>query len=166
MTKVVGNDNGGTKQVGDFTLFVDGSPVVSGVSNSFSVGVHTVSETSSPGYAATIGGDCGANGSITLNPGDAKNCTITNDDIPSIYLHQTGSSLILNGTAPTATSPKFKDSPGLAFGGGNPWREVGTWKAPTSLFAARVEVFKDLHVFVGLKNGDDEGTRFDVKECT
>ena len=81
VTKVVVNDNGGTKVVGDIPLFVDGSPVTSGVENTFSAGAHTVSETGDPGYAATISGDCAADGTITLNPGDVASCTITNDDI-------------------------------------------------------------------------------------
>ena len=81
VTKIVINDDGGTKQVADFALFVDGGPVTSGAESAFSAGAHTVSETSDPGYAATIGGDCAADGSVTLNPGDVKACTITNDDI-------------------------------------------------------------------------------------
>ena len=48
-----------------------------------SVGPHTVSETAGTGtnladYSAVIGGDCAANGSITLAAGDIKTCTITN----------------------------------------------------------------------------------------
>lgn len=81
VTKVVVNDNGGTKVVGDFTIQVDGSPVVSGAANSFTPGLHTVSEIADVGYAATFSGDCSATGSILLNSGDNKSCTITNDDI-------------------------------------------------------------------------------------
>lgn len=81
VTKVVVNDNGGTKQVADFPLFVDGMGVTSGVQNEFSAGAYTVHESNAPGYAATISGDCTENGSIQLQPGDVKACTITNDDI-------------------------------------------------------------------------------------
>ena len=81
VTKVVVNDNGGTKQVGDFPLFVDGTRVTSGVQNSVNAGPHTVSETSSPNYASTFSGDCASSGSVTLNPGDVKGCTITNNDL-------------------------------------------------------------------------------------
>ena len=47
------------------------------------VGSHTVGETAGTGtsltdYVTTIGGDCAANGSITLAAGDNKTCTITN----------------------------------------------------------------------------------------
>ena len=75
------NNNGGTKAVSDFPLFVDGNSVISGVKNTFSLGAHTVSETQQAGYELVgITGDCASDGSITLNPGDDKTCTITNDD--------------------------------------------------------------------------------------
>ncbi|HZC03490.1 MAG TPA: hypothetical protein VE844_19705, partial [Gammaproteobacteria bacterium] len=82
VTKNVVNDNGGSAAVGDFPLFVDSGSVISGAQNTFTTGPHTVSETNQPGYTATIGGDCAADGSITLNPGDVKTCTITNNDNP------------------------------------------------------------------------------------
>jgi hypothetical protein len=53
---------------------------------------HTASETPHVGYTASIwGGDCAADGTITLLPGDVKTCTITNDDValaPSIALQK------------------------------------------------------------------------------
>ncbi len=105
-----------------------------------------------------------ADGSLYIASSDGTLTALTAPAlVPPIYLHQAGNSLTLNSAAPTASAPRFKDSSGLAFGGGNPWREIGTWKATTSLFTGSVEGFKDLHAFVGLKNGDDEGTRFDVK---
>ncbi len=83
VVKIVVNDNGGTKQVSDFPLFIDGSPVVSGATTTTTVGAHTVSETADPNYTATIGGDCDSSGNITLSAGDVKSCTITNDDTAS-----------------------------------------------------------------------------------
>ncbi|MGH9909271.1 MAG: beta strand repeat-containing protein, partial [Nitrososphaerales archaeon] len=80
VTKIVTNDNGGTKVVSDFPLFVDETGVTSGVQNTFSAGNYTVSETGQSGYTGTITGDCASDGTITLNPGDVKSCTITNDD--------------------------------------------------------------------------------------
>jgi len=58
-----------------------------------SVGPHTVSETAGTGtnlanYATTIGGDCAANGSITLAPGDTKSCTITNERLGTIVINK------------------------------------------------------------------------------
>ncbi|HTK05106.1 MAG TPA: SdrD B-like domain-containing protein, partial [Candidatus Eisenbacteria bacterium] len=83
VVKQVVNDDGGTLTASSFPLFVDGSPVTSGASNVTATGTHTVSETSQAGYTQTsIGGDCAANGSVTLNPGDDKTCVITNNDQP------------------------------------------------------------------------------------
>jgi len=81
VTKEVVNDDGGTLQVSDFPLFVDGFLVTSGQQNTLLAGTYVVSETGDASYTATIGGDCAADGSITLDPGDVKICTITNDDI-------------------------------------------------------------------------------------
>ena len=83
VTKTVVNDDAGTKAVGDFPLYVDGNPVISGVQNTLLAGTHTASEDDpSPGYTASAwGGDCAADGSITLAPGDVKTCTITNNDV-------------------------------------------------------------------------------------
>lgn len=81
--KEVKNDNGGTKQVSDFKLYVNGTQVISGVKNDYPVNtLLTLSEDNLPGYqAGSWGGACSANGQITLQPGDDKTCTITNDDI-------------------------------------------------------------------------------------
>ncbi len=83
VTKTVVNNSGGTKVVSDFLLFLDGFSVTSGVASTTSAGAHTVSETTDLGYLPTIGGDCSANGTITLALGAVKNCTILNDDIHS-----------------------------------------------------------------------------------
>jgi hypothetical protein len=83
LIKTVINDNGGTKTVADFPLFVSGNGVTSGVTNGFNAGTYTASETTKYGYAASLwGGDCAAGGSVTLRIGDDKTCTITNDDQP------------------------------------------------------------------------------------
>ena len=81
VTKVVINNDGGGAVVGDFPLFVDGSPVTSGVEITVNPGLHNVSETNLPGYAGTISGNCTPNGDIVLNVGDVASCTITNNDI-------------------------------------------------------------------------------------
>jgi len=84
VTKVVTNNNGGTKVIADFPLFVDTTSVVSGVQNTFAAGSYTVRETGQTGYTGVISGDCAADGSITLALGDVKSCTITNTDNPPI----------------------------------------------------------------------------------
>jgi Prealbumin-like fold domain len=77
---------------GLFNLLLDGSPVANGTdvpcggsSGPFetTVGTQTVSESAGTGtslanYTSTIGGDCAADGSITLALGDSAVCTITN----------------------------------------------------------------------------------------
>ncbi|OGH88587.1 MAG: hypothetical protein A3J93_00600 [Candidatus Magasanikbacteria bacterium RIFOXYC2_FULL_42_28] len=90
VVKTVTNNNGGTKTVSNFPLFIDAVAVSSSVTTTASVGLHTVSETTDPGYLSTIGGDCSANGTTTLLLGDAKICTITNDDIaPQLIVTKT-----------------------------------------------------------------------------
>src|SRR6185436_1669365 len=65
-----------------FPLFIDGGAVTSGVANTTTAGLHTVSETTNGDYTASVwGGDCAEDGTITLVAGDLMNCTITNDDI-------------------------------------------------------------------------------------
>jgi len=82
VVKIVVNDNGGTKVIANFPLFIDGFSVTSGVASTTSPGLHTVSETSQTGYLGTIGGDCAPDGTVTLASGEHKTCTITNDDLP------------------------------------------------------------------------------------
>lgn len=83
VVKVVINDNGGTKKVADFPLFVNGTPVVSGITNTFPApaAAYTVTETSDSHYAQTFSGDCDINGQLNLSPGFNKFCIITNNDI-------------------------------------------------------------------------------------
>jgi len=105
VTKVVIN-HGGTKTAADFTLTVDGSTVLSGVTNSFDSGTHMVSEVPDAQYTKTVSGDCAANGSVILSPETTKNCTVTNEQIvviPSI----------------TTTSPATNITQTTATGGGN-----------------------------------------------
>ena len=89
LVKVVINDDGGNAAVANFPLFIDGAPVTSGTFVEVTANaVHTASETTQPGYTASAwGGDCAADGTITLNEGDVKTCTITNDDVaPTLKL--------------------------------------------------------------------------------
>lgn len=86
----------------------------------------------------------------------------------TFYLRGTGPvdnppTLFLNATAPTATAEKFKDSAGITRNGGNLWKEVGTWSAAPALTAATLTSLSDLHVWLGLKNSDDQGTYFDLR---
>ena len=91
LVKTVINDNGGTAVANDFQAKIDGVNVPWSVAQTLTIGAHTASETVVPGYAASVwGGDCAANGTITLARGDNKTCTITNNDIaPKLTLVKT-----------------------------------------------------------------------------
>jgi len=84
VTKVVTNDDGGTAVVSDFPLFIGQTSVTSGSTTSLDAGTYTVSETSNQNYTATFSGDCDANGSVNIEDGDTKSCTITNNDVPVV----------------------------------------------------------------------------------
>ncbi|OHA03023.1 MAG: hypothetical protein A3B29_02930 [Candidatus Sungbacteria bacterium RIFCSPLOWO2_01_FULL_51_34] len=80
--KHVINDGGGTKQVSDFLLSVDGVHVTSGQAVAVSAGTHAASEVSASGYQASAwSGDCASDGTVVLLPGEDKECHITNNDI-------------------------------------------------------------------------------------
>lgn len=83
VVKVVINDNGGTSTIEDFPLFMNGTPVVSGETNTFfPAAVYDVTETSDlTKYTRTFSGDCRASGRLALNAGEAKVCIVTNNDI-------------------------------------------------------------------------------------
>ncbi len=83
VVKVVINDNGGTKTIADFPLFVNGLLVVSGQTNNFPApaGVYTVTETSSSLYTRTFSGDCNSSGQFNLYNGNNIFCIVTNNDI-------------------------------------------------------------------------------------
>jgi hypothetical protein len=86
----------------------------------------------------------------------------------SFYLHGDGPNnnppaLFLNSDTPSNTTAKFKDSPGIKFSGGNPWKEVGVWAAAPAPIAGTLAQLNDLRAWLGLKNGDDQGTRFDLR---
>jgi hypothetical protein len=82
VVKIVINDNGGTKTVADFPLFISGTPVSSGVTNTFSAGsTYTVYETADPHYTATFSGACDSDGRVRLSYGDQAFCVLTNDDV-------------------------------------------------------------------------------------
>ena len=83
----------------------------------------------------------------------------------AFFLHGTGPNdnppaLFLDNTTPAAATAKYRDSVGVKFSGGNLWKEIGTWTVTTT--GALTEL-NNLHVWLGLKNSDDIGTRFDLR---
>lgn len=85
--KKIINDNGGNNLTPDFHLFIDNgtvnTQVTSGATTTVSSGVYSVSETGVSGYVGTYGGDCDAEGNVTVVTGQTKTCIITNDDLPA-----------------------------------------------------------------------------------
>jgi hypothetical protein len=83
------------------------------------------------------------------------------------FLHGSGANanpsvLFLDSEAPTSSTAKHKDSAAIKFSGGNPWKLIGTWTAEPEFFAGSLTTLGDLRVWLGLKNSDDVGTRFDL----
>lgn len=94
--------------------------------------------------------------------------TIQGARTEDMFLHATGpianpSNLFLNGTGPTATIAKYKDSAGINFAGGNQWKQVGTWPTSSPPLAGTLSDVGNLTFWLGLKNSDDIGTRFDLR---
>ncbi len=96
INKVVVNDNGGTATVSDFSLFANGTAMLSGVPQDFAPGSFAVSENGIFGYSASFSGDCNASGNVTVSASATSTCTITNNDIPPVI---TVTKAVVGGTA-------------------------------------------------------------------
>jgi uncharacterized repeat protein (TIGR03803 family) len=88
--------------------------------------------------------------------------------LSDFFLHGTGpttnpSTLFLDGNTPTGTTAKSKDSAAIKFSGGNPWKEIGAWTAQPALSSGTLSALSNLRSWIGLKNSDDQGTRFDLR---
>jgi len=82
----------------------------------------------------------------------------------ALYLDRgTGGNLLLTEAAPTSTTAKFTDSPVLSRSNGNPWKEIGAWDTVINPLPCPIAEIGDLHVWLGLRNSDDQGTQFDLK---
>ncbi len=104
VTKVVINNNGGTKAVSSFPLFVGNTSVTSGAAQQFAAGTYVVSETNATGYNATFSGNCSSNGTITMQTGLNYTCSITNDDNPATL---TVNKIVVNDNGGSATVGSF-----------------------------------------------------------
>lgn len=96
LVKIMDIQYGGTATAASFKASVTdaagaGTEVPWNTSTGFDVGDYVVSETVLKGYEASgWGGDCAVDGSITLEAGDDKTCTITNHDVqPQLKLVKT-----------------------------------------------------------------------------
>jgi hypothetical protein len=86
----------------------------------------------------------------------------------TFHLHGAGGTanpptLFLDAAAATSSTAKYKDSAAVSFGGGNPWKTIGTWTADPLLSEGTLNDLEDGQVWLGLKNSDDIGTRFDIR---
>ena len=79
INKIVNNNDVGTLTVADFQMQINTGNVAQGTPIPENTGTYTIGEADSKGYIETIGGDCAANGTVTVAKGDNKVCTITND---------------------------------------------------------------------------------------
>jgi hypothetical protein len=105
-----------------------------------------------------------AEGETSEMPSNTVSVTTNPLQGPSLFLHGTGSatnpsSLFLDGTAPTATTPKQKDSAAINFNKGNPWADIGTWTAQGTSTVTPTA----LDTWIGLKNSGDTNTAFDLR---
>lgn len=81
LNAVVVNNDGGTAVINDFQALIDGGSVPWGVAQSVGAGSFIANEDLIPFYVAgTWGGDCAADGRVTLANGQNKTCSITYDD--------------------------------------------------------------------------------------
>ena len=109
VNKTVTN-HGQSKTTSDFAPYKVGATTVSlGVATTVGTGTYTVSETTSPTYTETFSGDCDSSGNIILNLGDAKICTITNEE-KSSQLSVTKSVINHGGSKVVSDFPLFVDS--------------------------------------------------------
>jgi hypothetical protein len=107
LVKTVNNQYGGTATKADFQAKIDGNNVPWDSAQGLNAGSYTASESFTiAGYTAgDWGGDCAANGSVTLSVGDDKTCTITNSDVqPKLTLVKT----VNNQYGGTATKADFQ----------------------------------------------------------
>jgi uncharacterized repeat protein (TIGR01451 family) len=81
VTTVV-NDDGGEATAAEFAIFANGQSVVDGEPITLPSGPYQVTASGPAGYAAHFGGDCAAEGLVTLALGMNALCTVLLDDNP------------------------------------------------------------------------------------
>jgi hypothetical protein len=78
----------------------------------------------------------------------------------NLFMHGDAPDLILDTIAPTSTTAKYQDSPGI---NRTTFREIGTWNTASMAEAQDLVSLGDFTTWIGLKNSDDQGTYFDVR---
>ncbi|RIK38831.1 MAG: hypothetical protein DCC55_19870 [Chloroflexi bacterium] len=77
---VVINEYGGSASASDFPLFVNDQSIENGVTVPLNAGIFTVTVTGRSDYVTTMTGDCAQDGTVALQIGDVKHCTIVSND--------------------------------------------------------------------------------------
>lgn len=100
---------------------VSGSPaagaVTPGTSYTLTAGTYVISETANPSYTTVFGGDCAANGSVSLVAGDNKLCTVVNTD--NSVLPPSGGGAYYNAPLPLINVTKIPSPLNLPGGAGS-----------------------------------------------
>jgi hypothetical protein len=80
-----------------------------------------------------------------------------------VYLTLGGPGFPLLADSASLGSGRSLDSPPLARSRGNNWQVLGIWDGLAPLTDCTLSGLGDTYVWLGLRNSDDQGTRFDVK---
>ncbi len=99
-------------------------------------------------------------GLLLVNAASRLSASAQTNPPPVLFFHASGS---MDGTAPSSTTARYSDSTSVKFAGGNLWKDVGAWSASPSLLSGSLTNLAEARVWLGLKNSDDQGTRFDLR---
>jgi len=104
----------------------------------------------------------GSVAALVLGGGRPAFAQLTCDPVTLHLNRSPANQLLLVTTTPAGMPAKFTDSAPLATAGGNPWRSIGVWEASVAESGCDLETLGDLRIFIGLRNSDDQGTKFDL----